>query len=233
MCDPVSIALAVVPKLISTIFENQAANDVSKARASVVNQTTNDINKYRATARNQYNQSLNSATPQSIQQGMDQATAQRGADYEAAVKDPQNIVSPNASGAAIRSISSALAKGQQFSRDQALRKAATEAYGAAGLNRDLVMDEAGAKIGVQGDFARGREQVANLQLENANHAGDGAARMAGLVDAAGDVAGAAYGPISGEAPGYDVSSGIRWNTARQGIRYPTVTPAFDYNQYYG
>lgn len=220
MCDPASIALAVVPKLISFALQNQSANEVSHARAGVVKRTNQDIQKFTNKARQSYNTSFNSATPQAIEQGMQDQTAARTADYQGAIEDPQNIVSPNASTAAKGAIASALMRGNDYSKNLAALRAASEAYGGAALNRGITMGKANTDIGVQDTFARGREQVGQLQLDAANHAGDGAANMAGLVDAAGTVAGALYGPYAGTAPGLDVSTGIRWNTARQAPRIP-------------
>lgn len=216
MCDPVSIGLTLVSTLASSYLQSQAAKQVQNSRSSVIRRTEADLQSYRDKANTNLQESQKAAAPAAIQAGMARQTADRTADYQAATSEPQNIVSSNASDAAKGAISKALGTSRAFSLDQAHKRALSEAYGGAATDRDIQMARDAQKIGMYGDFARGRVGVSNLQLDHANHAGDGYANAAGIASALGTVGNAAYGAGAGAGywGGTDPSTGIKWNAGR-------------------
>ncbi len=214
MCDPYSLAIMVGSKLASSALSGQAAHQVGRARQQVEQNAENDLQKYRSAATQSYNQSFDASTPGAIQAGMDKAVADRGAIYQNAIPDAQTIVPAAGSAAAKGSIAKALAVGNAYSKNLAVKRAGSEGFGAATANRDLTLDKSATDIGVQGNFARGRQALVPLQFQVANNAGARNANLAGIVDALGNVGAMASGPITGSAPGYDASSGITWNMAR-------------------
>lgn len=218
MCDPVSIGIALASKLASTYFENKAAGAVANRRSSVAAQTDQDLKKYRNTAAEQFQKSLTGSSSDTINQNITADTAERAHDYQDVI--PQEDLLPTqkgASSAAQKAIVDALQSGVSRSKELAGKRAALDAYGDTTQRRDILTGRAGQKIDQQGDFARGRERVGELELADANSAGGKYAKLAGIVDALGTVGGAAYGAGAGQGlwGGYDPASDITWNTGRQ------------------
>lgn len=197
MCDPVSLGIMAATKAGSTYLQNKAADKVKSERRKVTRNTDADLQQYREKARAAQTGAVTASSPEDIQKSINQATADRTASYEGVISDPQSIVSDNASDAAKRSVANALTESALKSKAAAGRRAALESYGDAVFGRDVAVNRAGGVIDTQGDFARGRAGVAELQLEEANNAGQKYANLAGLVDAIGTVAGAGYGMYQG------------------------------------
>lgn len=210
MCDPVSLAIGGTTKVASNYFQRKAEKKVKRAREGVKARADADLAGYRDAARQNYRESLDSATPGAINAGMAAAEANRDASYQAAIQDAPTIVNENSSDAAKRAIIKAVQTGKVNSRELARRRAAVEGYGDAAIMRDITMGRAGQGIAQNADFARGRANVAELELEDANNAGRKYADIAGLIDGLGTIAGAAYGMYGGGTPGkiiYDAPAG--------------------------
>lgn len=217
MCDPVTLAIAAASTLGSSYLQNKAANDVSSKRSQVINNTNADLDKYRANAQGSFDNSLQAASPAALAQGAADATAQRTAAYTQNIKQDDLLPTQNnASDAAKRAIVSALATGEDNAKETAARRAIVDAYGDSTFNRNIALNRNSQNINTQGNFATGREGVSQLQLADANHAGDADANLAGIVAALGTVAGAAYGGL--KAPSfYNTGQGIG-NTAGNVVR---------------
>lgn len=219
MCfDPVSLAIMGGTKLASSYAQNKAAKAVDKKRKGVIAATNRDLEKYSANARKDYSKSFDASTPEALAKAMEEARLARTADYQAGIAAPTVINPETGSDAAKKAIAKALLSGTAYSKDLAARRAAAEAYGAAGANRDITQRRASQGIGIQGGFADGRTRLSELELEDANRAGDKWANIAGIVDAIGTVAGAGYGYGSGAGwwGGLDPKTGITWNSGRVG-----------------
>lgn len=213
MCDPVSLGIMGGAKVASTVLQAKAASAVKQKREQAIAATDADLNKYAQVSRQSYGQSFDASTPEAMTAAIDDARQARTADYQGAIMNPQTIVPDAASSAAKNAIADALTKSTAFSKDLAARKAAAEAFGAASATRDLTQQKAGQVIDTQGDFARGRTQVGQLQLAAADRAGDKYANLAGLADALGTIGSAGYSFATSPS----VVSGIKWNPAQQGL----------------
>ncbi len=197
MCDPVTIGIALASTLGSTVMQNMAANKVARARAGVIQRSNADLNKYRDEAKTSYDKSLESATPDAINAGVNTATQNRTAEYQAPVKSSDLLPGQgNASNAVKQQIIQTLGSNTTKSNDLAAKRGAFDAYGDASFGRDINMKRQGQNINEQGDFAAGRSSVVPLELDAANHAGDGYSNMAGVISGLGSVGGALYGGMS-------------------------------------
>lgn len=192
MCDPVSLLIMAGTKAASTYAQNQAQKAVEKRRSGVIAETNRDLGKFAAESRKEYKKSFDASTPEAIAAAMEQTRLARTADYQAGLPEPTVIVPELGSDAAKRAIANALMQGTAYNRDMAARRAAAESYGVASGNRDIAMKRAGAGIGIQGSFADGRTRLSELELAEAESAGNKWANIAGLIDAVGTVAGGAY-----------------------------------------
>lgn len=193
MCDPFSLAVMGGTKIASNMLQQKAEKAVRKKREGAVNAAEGDIRKFTAAARKDYNKSVDAASPEGMAQAAEAARLARAASYDAMIEDPQAMVSDNASDAAKRAIVSALMQANTTSRNRAKARAAAEAYGAAGFGRDVTMGRAAGAIAQQADFAKGRTNVLDYELEAANSAGDKYANLAGLVDGLGAIGSAVAG----------------------------------------
>lgn len=224
MCDPVTIAIALGTQLASTALQNKAASKVSKARAAAIRGTNADLDRYRATATEALQRSSDASSRDAIDQATADATANRTEAYQAPVKMDDLLPGQgNSSDAVKQSIVNTLTGGVQKSQDLGRRRGAFDAYGDATFNRDVAMHRGGQEINQQGNFSTGRSSILPIELEAANNAGSKYAALAGIVNAAGTVAGAGYGKFASSPSMYNTgsgSTGINWLKGQQGYYGP-------------
>lgn len=198
MCDPISIAIALATAGGSALFQNMAAKKVDKARTGVVQRANKDLDKLRDEANLSYRKSINTSTPEAVSTQMQKSGTERADAYEQSVKSSEMLPGQGDASKAVRqSIVQTLAGGDQSSRDQARRRGAYDAYGEADFGRDIKMKREGQNIAQVGNFAQGRAGLVPLELEEANHAGDGMAEIAGLIQGLGAIGGGLYGAAGG------------------------------------
>lgn len=216
MCDPVSLGITGASKVASSHFSKKAEKKVKRARENVQARANADIGGFRDEARGEHEKALNAAGAAGMGEAMAKAEADRAASYEGAIKESPAVINESASDAGKRAIVKALTAGTVNSRDLARRRAAVDAYGDAAGGRDITMGRAGLGIAQNADFARGRAEVADMELEAANNAGNKYANIAGMIDGLGKIAGAAYtaGAGGGLWGGTDPSNGIKWASGR-------------------
>lgn len=217
MCDPISLGIGGATKGASMYMQKKAAKKVEKKRAGVRENVRRDVEGMRDDSRAALEASKAAAGPGAIQAGMAQAEADRTADYQAGVdSDPQAIITDNSSAAVKNNFAKQLAAAVAGARDKAQRRAAFEAYGATAFGRDIMMNRHGQRIDRNATDARRRAEIGEMELEEANSAGEKYANLAGLIDAAGMIGGAAYGAGAGSGMwgGKDPLTGITWNSGR-------------------
>lgn len=218
MCDPVTLGIAVASKLGSSYFEGKAADAVAGRRKQVIASADQDLSQNRARALQGFRQSLEQSTPEKLQASTAEAADKREQAYIQNIR--QDDLSPEAAGgseAAKRAIVKALGEAVSNSTQKAKARAAVDAYNDALFGRDVTFSRARQNIGQQGNFAAGRANVADLELQAAPSAGRKYANLAGIVDTLGTVAGGVRGYGAGEGwwGGYDPKTDIYWKTGRQ------------------
>lgn len=189
--DPTGLIMALASAAASAYQQNQAERKVVAARNAVTQQQMQALTTARNNAAGSFQASNFAASPAAMQANMAADEAQKAALYESGVNRGE-MLPGDTSEAVKQSIVGSLAKGANFSKDVADKRAAYDAFGNASFNRDVNMQHAGQDIAMQGNFASGNAMLAPGQYAQANLAGFPNSRLSGLIQGAGAVTGAAY-----------------------------------------
>lgn len=234
MCSP-TLAITAAMSLGSMYMNQKAQEQVVDKRNSVMQGAATQS----AGLQQQANQITNQTQEQFSREAQDRAlqeeTARRTAALQQAVQLPEGVrnnvlpTDPSAPKIIESQLGQRISDALAYGKDMAAKNAALGAYGSNQLNNNITLGKSGQQIGQLQNFNQGNTNVAGMQLDSANQAGDSSRGIADLFRVGSSAAGA-YGmaggfggptapspyALAGSSP---VTTGINGARAGLGIRF--------------